>query len=61
MKLSKEKLELLESVRKDLESKGVIADTMRAEVIENDVDFTLIAKLPDGNIWEIVEVEQRKG
>lgn len=57
MKLTKEKVELLEKVRKDLESKGVTVNTMEARVVGNDVDYIIIAKMPDGIIWEICEIE----
>jgi len=57
MRLTKENMELIEKVRKDLESKGVTVNTMEARVIGNDVDYTIIAEMHDGTIWEICEIE----
>jgi len=57
MKLSKANLKLFEKIRKDLESKGATADTLKAEVIGDEVNYTLIAKFPDGTIWEIADIE----
>lgn len=58
MKLSKANLKLFEQVRKDLESKGATADTLKAEVIGDEVNYTLIAKFPDGTVWEVTDIEK---
>lgn len=58
MKLSKAKLKLFEKVRKNLESNGATADTMKAEVIGDEVHYTIMVIFPDGTIWEVIEIEK---
>ena len=57
MKLTKENIELLDIVKGDLEKKGAIVNTLNATIKDDLVNYVIVVKWENGEIWHIDEIE----